>query len=152
MSLPFAPVNRMSDWTLQSDMGQNSLWARSQQLGRRGRPLIWAASRLLERNVASSLDTAKQVLAANEAVLYGIFGVVGASGYFPPLRFLNEFLVRGQDPCDQDGRMPAWQPLTLGPEEYGDLQAWWVAGHPGATEDNLGVDSWDEWVQEIIDP
>ena len=100
--------------------------------------------------MASALDSAKQVLAANEAVLYGVFGVIGYSGYFPPRRFLNEFLLGGTDPCDQDGRMPDWRPFAVGPEEYDDLKEWWFAGHVGATEDDLGVDSWDEWVQEIL--
>ena len=98
----------------------------------------------------STLDTAKQVLAANEAVLYGIFGVIGSSGYFPPRALLNEFLMRGNDPCDQDGRMDAWQPFALSPEEYREVKAWWVAGHADAVEDSLGVDSWDDWVQEIL--
>ena len=100
--------------------------------------------------MASALDTAKHVLAANEAVLYGIFGVIGSSGYFPPQRFLNEFLLRGSDPCDQDRRMPPWRPFAIGSEDYRDLKAWWVAGHAGTIEDGLGVDSWDEWVQEIL--
>src|ERR1700687_1673171 len=59
------------------------------------------------QDVRSCLDIAKQVLAANEAVLYGIFGVIGSSGYFPPRDFLNDFLRQGTDPCDQDGRMSA---------------------------------------------
>src|SRR5262245_16266178 len=57
------------------------------------------------------LDVAKQVLTADEQVLYGIFGHIGTSGYFPPYEFLNEFLMVGCDPCDQDGRMANWQPF-----------------------------------------
>ncbi len=94
---------------------------------------------------------AKHVLAADEAVLYGIFGVIANSGYFPPRVFLNEFLLRGSDPCDQDGRMSDWQPLSVSPEEYRDLKAWWVARHPGTIEEALGTDCWDDWVQEILD-
>jgi hypothetical protein len=100
--------------------------------------------------VRTPLDAAKQVLADNEAVLYGIFGQVGSCGYFPPRLFLNEFLMRGHDPCDQDGRMPAWQPFAVAPDEYYDLKEWWAARHDGAVEDGLGVDSWDAWVQEIL--
>lgn len=103
------------------------------------------------QNVASSLEAAKQVLAANEAVLYGIFGVIGSSGFFPPCAFLNEFLIRGSDPCDQDGRMSDWQPFAVSPEEYRELKAWWVAYHAGAVEDCLGVDCWDDWVQVVLD-
>jgi hypothetical protein len=101
--------------------------------------------------VPSSLDTAKQVLAADEAVLYGIFGVIGSSGFFPPRGFLNEFLMRGHDPCDQDGRMAPWRPFAVSPEEYRDLKAWWAGGHPGAVEDDLGTGCWDDWVQEMLD-
>ena len=98
----------------------------------------------------SPLDAAKEVLAADEAVLYGIFGQIGSSGYFPPLPFLNEFLMRGHDPCDQDGRMPAWKPFALVPEEYTDLKGWWASRHPGTAENGLGVDSWGDWVQEML--
>ena len=98
-----------------------------------------------------SVDTAKQVLTANEAVLYGIFGVIGSSGYFPPQTFLNEFLMVGYDPCDQDGRMGDWQPFAVSPEEYREIKAWWMAGHAGAVEDGLGADCWGDWVQEVLD-
>ena len=65
--------------------------------------------------MAGAVETAKLVLEADEAVLYGIFGLIGASVYFPPRDFLNEFLMVGNDPCDQDGRMSgAVRPLALG--------------------------------------
>ena len=98
----------------------------------------------------SSIEAAKQVLAADEAVLYGIFGPIGSSGYFPPRPFLNEFLMRGSDPCDQDGRMPRWHPFTLSPDEYLAVKTWWQVGHPGAVEADLGTGCWDDWVQEIL--
>ena len=97
-----------------------------------------------------NLDTAKRVLTDNEAVLYGIFGHIGSSGYFPPCRFLNEFLTQGRDPCDQDGRMSAWTPFAVSPEEYLELKEWWIESHIGAVEANLGADCWDDWVQEIL--
>ena len=97
-----------------------------------------------------SLEAAKRVLTANEAVLYGIFGVIGGSGVFPPRAFLNEFLARGSDPCDQDGRMGGWEPFAVPPEEYPPLLAWWAAGHPGVVEDALGSGCWDEWVQAVL--
>jgi hypothetical protein len=100
--------------------------------------------------VPTSLDTAKQVLMADEAVMYGIFGVIGSSGYFPPRNFLNIFLLQGHDPCDQDGRMSNWQPFAVSPEKYRDLKAWWVADHAGAVEDDLGADCRDDWVQEML--
>ena len=102
------------------------------------------------QKVAISIEAAKQVLAADEAVLYGIFGIIGVSGFFPPRTFLNEFLMRGSDPCDQDGRMSDWQPFAVSPEEYGELKAWWAANHAGAAENNMGVDCWDDWVQEVL--
>jgi hypothetical protein len=96
------------------------------------------------------LDIAKQVLAADEAVPYGIFGLIGSSGYFPPHGFLNEFLMRGYDPCDQDRRMDAWRPFVLSPEDYRELKAWWFAAHSGAVEGDLGAVCWDDWVQVIL--
>lgn len=98
----------------------------------------------------NALELAKRVLAADEAGLYGIFGVIGTSGYFPPRPFLNEFLKWGSDPCDQDGRIDPWPPFTLTPDEYYAVLSWWTAGHVGAVEDALGVDCWNDWVQEIL--
>jgi hypothetical protein len=63
--------------------------------------------------MSNSVETAKKVLTANTAVLYGIFGTIESSGYFPPSKFLNQFLAQGNDPCDQDGRMSKWPPFTL---------------------------------------
>lgn len=102
------------------------------------------------KDVSNSVESAKQVLAANEAVLYGIFGVIGSSGYFPPRDFLNDFLLKGNDPCDQDGRMSAWQPFAVSPEDYRLIKAWWMANHAGAVEDALSADCWADWVQEIL--
>jgi hypothetical protein len=101
--------------------------------------------------MSGALDTAKRVLADDEAVLYGIFGVIGCSGYFPPRAFLNEFLKWGSDPCDQDGRISSWVPFALSPDEYNEVKAWWVAGHTGAIEDSLSAESWNDWVQEMLD-
>lgn len=98
----------------------------------------------------NSVDMAKRVLAADEAGLYGIFGIIGTSGYFPPRAFLNEFLERGYDPCDQDGRIDPWAPFTLTADEYVDVLSWWSSRHPGAVEDALGVESWQDWEQRII--
>ena len=97
------------------------------------------------------LESAKQLLAANETVQYGIFGVIGSSGVFPPQEFLNEFLAQGNDPCDQDGRMSRWKPFNLSPEEYNQLLEWWLEDHPNAVKDRLGAECWDDWVQEVVD-
>jgi hypothetical protein len=51
------------------------------------------------------LQLAKNVLLENATVLYGVFGVIEESGYFPPREFLNEFFMIGHDPCDQDRRL-----------------------------------------------
>ena len=37
------------------------------------------------------VEQAQAILAENERVLYGVFGVVAGSGVFPPHEFLNEF-------------------------------------------------------------
>jgi hypothetical protein len=108
--------------------------------------LTYPRDRMTEQ---SSVEIAKQVLTANEAVLYGIFGVIGGSGRFPPRAFLNEFLAWGSDPCDQDGRMAPWKPFALSADEYRAVFAWWVAEHPGAVEDDLGAECWADWVQRV---
>lgn len=101
--------------------------------------------------MVGAVESAKRVLAADEAVLYGIFGVIGSSGYFPPRNFLNEFLMQGHDPCDQDQRLSGWQPFALSPEEYQEVKTWWTISHIGAVEDSLGKGSWNDWVQERLD-
>ena len=101
--------------------------------------------------MSNALASAKRVLEANEAVRFGIFGIISGSGYFPPRAFLNEFLGLGSDPCDQDQRMGTWAPISLSPEEYHDVLSWWVSRHPGAVEDSFGVERWGDWVQEILD-
>ena len=96
------------------------------------------------------LQQAKSVLSDNTKVLYGIFGVVESSGYFPPRAFLNEFLMQGSDPCDQDRRSAEWSPVSLSPEEYSELKEWWISSHPDAVVDSLGVNCWDDWIGEIL--
>ncbi len=102
--------------------------------------------------MAGAVDAAKRVLAADEKMLYGIFGVIGGSGYFPPREFLNEFLMVGCDPCDQDARMDRWQPFALSPGDYDEVKTWWVSGHPGTVASDFGVESWNDWVQVILNP
>ncbi len=102
--------------------------------------------------MTTAVDAAKRVLEADEQVPYGIFGHVGGSGYFPSREFLNEFLIVGCDPCDQDGRLARWMPFVLRSEEYDVIQRWWVAKHNGAVVSDLGAACWDEWVQRILNP
>jgi hypothetical protein len=97
------------------------------------------------------VETAKKILTANTAVLYGVFGAIDSSGFFPPRKFLNEFLAQGSDPCDQDGRMGRWPSFSLSTEDYAEIKKWWLTNHTDAREDNLGAESWDEWVQMILD-
>ena len=100
----------------------------------------------------SNSDIAKRVIETNSKVLYGIFGVIESSGYFPPRPFLNEFLAVGHDPCDQDGRMAPWQPFALTAAEYDAVKTWWFSSHPSSVESQLGVQCWSDWVQEILEP
>jgi len=102
--------------------------------------------------VPCSLEMARRVLAANEDVPFGIFGIISSCPYFPPRDFLNEFLMGGSDPCDQDGVIGGWLPFTVSPEEYRELLAWWQAAHPGAVASDLGVGCWDHWIQVILNP
>ncbi|MGR4048935.1 hypothetical protein [Kosakonia cowanii] len=92
------------------------------------------------------------ILNANIHVPYGIFSIIDGSGYFPPLAFLNEFFLRGSDPCDQDCRMGTWRPFALSSEEYAVVKEWWFASNKNAAVADLGCACWDEWVQEILDP
>lgn len=66
----------------------------------------------------NNVALAKRILSDNSKVLYGIFGIINTSGYFPPCSLLNEFLMAGNDPCDQDGRMKNWKPFKLSSEEH----------------------------------
>lgn len=95
-------------------------------------------------------ENAQRILRTNSAILFGIFGAIEASNYFPPRDFINEFFRGGSDPCDQDGRMSDWQPFALTPEEYLIVRDWWMASHPDAQEDSLGESCWSDWVQNIL--
>lgn len=98
-----------------------------------------------------SVELAKKVIMENTNVQFGIFGVIDSSGYFPPKKFLNQFLMAGSDPCDQDGRMESWRPFALNEDEYEIIKEWWLAGHTGTTVDDLGEENWDGWAVEIIE-
>jgi hypothetical protein len=47
--------------------------------------------------------------------------------------------------------MEAWNPFSLSSDEYMKLKEWWFERYPGTKEDALGVDNWNDWVQEILD-
>ena len=102
--------------------------------------------------MVNSVELAKKILSENAQVLYGIFGQIESSGYFPPQEFLNEFLIHGSDPCDQDGRMNRWIPFTLSAENYEVIKEWWIRNNPGTIENSLGVNCWDDWIQVILNP
>ncbi|MGY8769420.1 MAG: hypothetical protein ACKVH8_13460 [Pirellulales bacterium] len=93
---------------------------------------------------------AKNVLKADIEGLYGVMGHVGNSDYPPPRKFLNEFFEEGHDSCDQDGRIPSWEPFSLDEDEYKEIKQWWINQYPDATEDSLGVESWGDWVFIIL--
>lgn len=99
----------------------------------------------------NNIDNAKRILDENAKVLYGIFGMIEGSGYFPPLPFLNDFFMAGHDPCDQDGRMAAWRPFALTLAEYDVVKAWWIACFPGTVESSLGCECWNDWQQKILE-
>ena len=101
--------------------------------------------------VQDHVELAKKVLSENRKVLFGIFGIIKTSGYFPPRDFLNEFLLGGNDPCDQDGRMERWVPFELSAEEYNSIKLWWQSKYPKTAVDSLSSDSWNDWVQEILE-
>lgn len=95
---------------------------------------------------------ARTILTDNKKVLYGIFGQIWDSGYFPPRPLLNQFLLAGNDSCDQDGRMGTWSPFELSAEEYTLVKVRWIKDHPGTVESQPGVETWNDGVQEILNP
>jgi hypothetical protein len=97
-----------------------------------------------------AVQFAKQILAANEEVLFGIFGQIGRSRYFPPQEYLNEFFKQGSDPCDQDSRMGQWRPFVLSMTEFEDVFSWWAERHPGTVVTDLDTSSWHNWIQVIL--
>lgn len=101
--------------------------------------------------MTSKSERAKAVLLANMNVRFGIFGAVASSNYFPPHKFLNEFLLGGSDSCDQDGRMAPWQPFALTAKEFAVVEAWWRESHPGAVTDALDAESWREWAVGMLE-
>jgi hypothetical protein len=104
-----------------------------------------------EKNMKNSIENAKAILLENKKVKFGIFGIIESSGYFPPRIFLNQFLLEGNDPCDQDGRMDKWIPFELNIEEFEIIKDWWIDLHPNTIVDNLNQNNWDDWIQKILD-
>jgi hypothetical protein len=98
-----------------------------------------------------SIEIARIVLSKNETIPFGIFGLIGKSEYFPPRLFLNEFFMKGYDPCDQDQRMGTWDAFELDIEEYDAVRQWWISNHPRATRNLPDVNCWSDWVQEIVE-
>jgi hypothetical protein len=98
-----------------------------------------------------SIELAKSVLTENSQVLFGIFGTIKVSGYFPPRKFLNQFFSQGSDPCDQDGRMDNWKPFSINDNEYEAILNWWVSIYPNTVVDDLGQESWGSWSLEIVE-
>lgn len=96
-------------------------------------------------------ELAKKLIMENSNVLYGIFGIVESSGYFPTHSLLNQFLMLGNDPCDQDCSMKSWKPFRLTDDEYSNILSWWLESHPGSQVSDLGVKSWHEWSYEVIE-
>lgn len=105
----------------------------------------------MEYMMQDKISLAEKILFENTEVLYGIFGIINTSGYFPPYHFLNEFLLTGNDPCDQDGRMEGWIPFKLSYEEYLEVFSDWCHSYPNTTIDDLNAKSWNDWVQEILE-
>ncbi len=96
-----------------------------------------------------SVERAKEVLTENSNVLYGIFGFIETTWFFPPRNFLNVFLQQGSDPCDQDRRMNPWTPFILSESEYEDVKEWWLSKHPGTVVDDLGESRWNGWTVHL---
>lgn len=98
----------------------------------------------------NQLELAKHVIEGSVNVMFGTFGAIDSSAYFPPRTFLNEFLRSGSDPADQDGRMKDWIPFELNEENYERIKEWWIGDHPDSKEDYLGMNCWNDWIVEVI--
>ncbi len=98
-----------------------------------------------------SVELAIKILKENSNVLYGVFGIIETTQYFPPKNFFNQFLEKGNDPCDQDGRMESWKPFNLNDIEYKEIKEWWLSKHPEVTVNSLGASSWNEWQSIILE-
>jgi hypothetical protein len=96
-------------------------------------------------------EQAKQIIGENSKILYGIFGIIETSGYFPTKELLNEFFSTGYDPCDQDNRMKPWKPFILDENEYKQISNWWLSKHPNCTISSLNSTTWQEWSYLIIE-
>lgn len=101
--------------------------------------------------VTSPVEKAKYIISANVTYSYGLFRHVCDSGLFPPHAMMNEFLMIGHFPEDQDGLTGKWRPFTLSTEEYDKVKEWWVIEHPGSVEDGLGQRDWSSWIGEILE-
>jgi hypothetical protein len=104
--------------------------------------MLWGRTGIEE----PSVDIAKRILAEHVST----FSLIGESDFFPPRAFLNEFLMSGRDPADQDG-LWKWKPFSLSSDEYEEIKAWWVSNHAGAAEDSLGTNCWYDWNHEVVD-
>ncbi|MBL9082915.1 MAG: hypothetical protein JNK76_13965 [Planctomycetales bacterium] len=98
------------------------------------------------------VDAAKRVLTNSEAAGYGYFNHISPFGYFPPLEFLNQFLVLGHETWDQDGMHERWKPFELSPEEHCEVANWWIEKYPGTVVHDLGAKCWDDWLFQILHP
>ena len=101
-------------------------------------------------NIMDNAENAIKIINENTHVIYGIFGIIDSSGYFPPLDFINEFFSGGSDPCDQDFRMGSWRPFKIDKFEYEKVKLWWIDNHKGCLESTLGCECWDDWIQYIL--
>tara|TARA_B100000446_G_C10535388_1_gene335188 strand:- start:53 stop:355 length:303 start_codon:yes stop_codon:yes gene_type:complete len=69
------------------------------------------------------------------------FDGIVASGFFPSIEVLNDFLMYGHDCADQDDLMPKWRPFKLSQTEFEVVLSWWQTLYPDAKVSNLGVKS-----------
>ena len=99
--------------------------------------------------MSSATDLAKDILLESlNASSASTFKAVRRSERFPPRPLLNEFLMVGEDPCDPNHRR--WPPFALSDDEYAAVKGWWIGLNPGATEDALGAESWDDWFSLVL--
>ncbi len=96
----------------------------------------------------SDLELVKKIVGESPT-----FKIIDGETYFPPLKVMNDFLIQGHDPADQDDLYPRWNPFEIDENTYRQLKLWWITDNPDAKEDWLGLNESEShlWFTEAYD-
>lgn len=103
-----------------------------------------------ENNMSEKIKLTKKVLCENIANTrnFGVFCSIDSSFFFPPRKFLNQFLESGSDSGDQDG-ITDWSPFTINELEYDLVKEWWFSNRFGVVDD-LEQNNWNDWLDKLF--